>query len=204
MALPALCDVLSSTALPGDPLATALAILFEPSPILFTKLVPHLATSLGTVSNDIASYRDIINVAVGIMRNWDNELGSQVIVGHPRIGENRNLSNLSANEQGAGSTSVSVTSPEVLARLAHLNSCYERRYPGLRYITFVNGRSRAVIAEEMEGVLEIGHSLSADEPPVDSFEPVDTKSAAWKLELDRAIVDMGRIAESRLTALGVE
>jgi 2-oxo-4-hydroxy-4-carboxy--5-ureidoimidazoline (OHCU) decarboxylase len=91
-----------------------------------------------------------------------------------------------------------------LARLAHLNSCYERRYPGLRYITFVNGRSRAVVAEEMEVVLQVGHSLSPDEPPVNSFEPVDKNSAAWRSELDRAIVDMGRIAESRLAALGVE
>jgi len=201
MALPALHDVLLSTALPGDPLATALALLFEPSLILFTKLVPQFATRLGMASNGIASYRDIIQVAIGIMRNWDDEPRSQVIVGHPRIGENRSLSNLSANEQGASSA---MTSPEVLARLAHLNECYERRYPGLRYITFVNRRSRAIIAKEMETVLGIEHSLSPDEPPVDSFEPVDTKSDAWRRELDRAILDMGRIAESRLTALEVE
>lgn len=31
-----------------------------------------------------------------------------------------------------------------------LNSLYEESYPGLRYTTFVNGRSRAEIAQEME------------------------------------------------------
>lgn len=31
-----------------------------------------------------------------------------------------------------------------------LNSLYEEMYPGLRYTTFVNGRSRAAIASELE------------------------------------------------------
>ena len=201
--LPPLCDVLSSSTHLDDALAKALPLLFEPSPVLFSTLVPQLASCLRSWSKDdpIASYRDIIRVAIGVMGGWGDELRSQFITGHPRIGENKNLSNLSAMEQGAG---VSATSPDVLARLAHLNSCYERRYSGLRYITFVNGRSRAVIAEEMEDVLGIEHSLSPDEPPVDSLKPVDANGAAWRAELDRAIVDIGRIAESRLRSFGVE
>ena len=85
-----------------------------------------------------------------------------------------------------------------------MNACYEYRYPGLRYITFVNGRSRAVIMEEMEGVLGFEGSLSASEPAVDSVKKMDVGGKEWKAELSRAVTDVGRIAKSRLRTLGVE
>jgi len=91
----------------------------------------------------------------------------------------------------------------VLARLAHLNACYERRYLGLRYITFVNGRSRGAIAEEMEDVLGVEHSLSPDQPDIGGIESVSVGGVEWKAELDRAVADVGQIAKSRLRALGV-
>ena len=132
--------------------------------------------------------------------NWDLSAQSQFISGHPRIGENKNISKLSAKEQGSG---VVPTSPEVLARLGHLNACYEIRYPGLRYITFVNGRTRLAIAQEMEDMLGIPHSLSPDDPSLDSISFVDTSSEEWKTELGRAVLDIGSIAKSRLGALGL-
>ena len=79
-------------------------------------------------------------VASNVISGWDDDLKTQFIAGHPRIGEVNGLSQLSAQEQAA-----KATPPEVLARLAHLNTCYENHYPGLIYITFVNGRSRAQI-----------------------------------------------------------
>jgi len=108
------------------------------------------------------------------------------------------MSNLSAKEQGA------ITSPEVLGRLAHLNACYEYTYPGLRYITFANGRNRAAIAEEIEDVLGIEHSLQSGEPPLQMFEAVDVGGKKWIDELNRAVQDVGRIAKNRLKSLGVE
>ena len=99
---------------------------------------------------------------------------------------------------------AAATPPEVLARLTHLNACYEYKYPGLRYITFVNGRSRAVIMEEMEGVLGFERSFSASEPTVNSVKKVDVGGKEWKVELNRAVIDVGRIAQSRLGTLGVE
>ena len=72
------------------------------------------------------------------------------------------------------------------------------------YITFVNGRSRAEIKDEMEEKLGLEHSTDPDVPPVESIERVEVGGVEWKSELERAVGDVGRIAKSRLGALGVE
>ncbi|KAF8817482.1 hypothetical protein BYT27DRAFT_7074706 [Phlegmacium glaucopus] len=184
----------------SNALAAALEILFEHSPILINTLEPQLRAILKS-SSPLESYTQLIDSALAQIATWDLSAQSQFIAGHPRIGENKNLSKLSAKEQGSGG--VIPTSPEVLARLGHLNACYEVQYPGLRYITFVNGRTRLAIAEEMEDMLGILHSLSPDDPPLDAISPVDISSEEWKRELDRAVLDIGRIAKSRLGALRV-
>ena len=183
----------------SNALAAALDILFEHSPVLINTLEPQLRTMLKS-SPLLDSYTQLIDYALAQIMSWDLSAQSQFISGHPRIGENKNLSNLSAKEQGSG---VVPTSPEVLARLSHLNACYEIRYPELRYITFVNGRTRLAIAEEMEDMLCFPHCLSPDDPPFETICPIDISSEEWKRELDRAVLDIGRIAKSRLEALGV-
>ena len=190
----------------SNALAVALEILFEHSPVLINTLQPQLIDILKKSTLPLESYTELINYAISQIMTWDLSAQSEFISGHPRIGENKNLSKLSAKEQqgsGSGSGVVIPTSPEVLARLSHLNACYEIRYPGLRYITFVNERSRLEIAEEMEDMLGFPHSLSPDNPPFDTIYPVDISSEEWKRELDRAVHDIGLIAKSRLGALGV-
>jgi 2-oxo-4-hydroxy-4-carboxy--5-ureidoimidazoline (OHCU) decarboxylase len=184
----------------SNALAVALEILFEHSPVLINTLQPQLRDMLNKSSLPLQSYTQLIDYAIAQIMSWDLSAQSQFISGHPRIGENKNLSKLSAKEQGSG---VIPTSPKVLARLSHLNACYEIRYPGLRYITFVNGRTRLAIAEEMEDMLGLPHSLSPDDPPFDTIYPIDISSEEWKRELNRAVVDIGLIAKSRLGALGV-
>ncbi|KAF7370875.1 putative allantoinase 1 [Mycena sanguinolenta] len=149
------------------------------------------------------SYTELLDAALAQVATWSVSTRAKFIAGHPRIGETKNLSVLSAKEQGATPT-VAPTPPEVLARLAHLNACYERRYSGLRYITFVNGRSRAEIAREMEDVLGLPHSLSPDQPPVEEITVIKPETDAWTSELDRAVVDVGRIAHSRLGAMKIQ
>lgn len=166
--------------------------------MLQNKLTPQLADALKNETP--TSYSHVIDIAIQIVQSWEHTLQAEFIAGHPRIGESKNLSSLSAKEQGSTNT-ARATPPEVLARLAHLNACYERRYPGLRYITFVNGRSRAEIAVEIEDVLGIAHSLDEGTPAVESFEPIAVESAEWVAELKRAVVDVGRIAKSRLATL---
>jgi 2-oxo-4-hydroxy-4-carboxy--5-ureidoimidazoline (OHCU) decarboxylase len=199
--LPPLSNILSNPA----ELDAALSILFEPSPILTSTLVPQLSSTLAQ-EPFITSYTELIDIAISTINTWDDELRAQFIAGHPRIGESNDLSNLSAKEQGASTSTdaTAATPPDVLRRLAHLNACYERAYPGLRYITFVNGRSRAVIAEEIEDVLGVEHSLEDGEPPLEMFEAYDAGEERWKDELNRATEDVGRIAKNRLNTLDVE
>jgi 2-oxo-4-hydroxy-4-carboxy--5-ureidoimidazoline (OHCU) decarboxylase len=202
MNLPTLSTILGPSQ-PESPLARALAILFEPSPILLSTLEPQLASFLK--DKQLTSYPQLIDAALDLIASWDASNQSEFIAGHPRIGESKNLSNLSAKEQGATTSSgVIPTPPEVLARLSHLNACYETKYPGLRYITFVNGRTRLAVAEGMEDLLGLKHSLSPDEPPLASLSPVEVKGSEWRAELRRAIQDVGNIAKNRLDILEIE
>ncbi|KAJ6485868.1 Oxo-4-hydroxy-4-carboxy-5-ureidoimidazoline decarboxylase [Mycena sanguinolenta] len=168
-----------------------LRILLE-SDISFAPLLPD-------GNPGFASYTELLDAAMAQVATWSISMRAKFIAGHPRIGETKNLSVLSAKEQGATPT-IAPTPPEVLGRLAHLNACYEHRCPGLRYITFVNGRSRAEIAREMEDVLGLPHSLSPDQPPIEEIAVIEPETDAWRSELDRAVVDVGRIAHSRLGA----
>jgi 2-oxo-4-hydroxy-4-carboxy--5-ureidoimidazoline (OHCU) decarboxylase len=181
-------------------LAIVLTTLFEHSPILISRLEPELATAFRN-GLKISSYSELVELALTHIEAWDIESQTLFISGHPRIGESDKLSSLSAKEQGA--QNINPTSPEVLGRLAHLNQCYETMYPGLRYITFVNGRSRAEILEEMENAMGLEHSLSPGSPVLGDLVAVDVTSEAWRSELTRAICDVGRIAQSRLKALGI-
>ncbi len=188
--LPPLQEIQSSQ----EVLSQVLTILFEHSPILQSTLLPQLFTNLPPLT----SYGQLIDLSLSQLGTWDDSLRAQFIAGHPRIGETKALSSLSSKEQGG----AALTPPAVLARLGHLNACYEARYPGLRYITFVNGRSRAAIAEEMEDRLGLAHSLSHREPDLASIAALSVEDPPWRSELGRAVGDIGLIAHSRLRALG--
>ncbi|EIN11544.1 hypothetical protein PUNSTDRAFT_98678 [Punctularia strigosozonata HHB-11173 SS5] len=193
--LPLIADLLSNPTNNAPALAQTLAILFEPTPVLYSHLLPQLVTYLNAFR--ITTYSELIDASVSIIQSWDCGLQAQFIAGHPRIGEVGGLSKLSAAEQA-----TKATSPAVLARLAHLNACYEHVYPGLRYITFVNGRTRAEVLEEMEAALGLRHSLLPDQPPIAELQVVSTDSNEWVSEMQRAVVDVGRIAKSRASSLG--
>lgn len=170
----------------NDDLSHNLSLLFEPSPVLINVLVPQLT---GILSNQPVpvSYASLIDLALKQMSTWQPNLRAQFVAGHPRIGAVKIASGLSAKEQGAA------TSPETTELLANLNLEYERRFPGLTYITFVNGRSREEIA------LEIQERMKGLEKDV-----AEENSAAWVKEVDRAVTDVGLIAKSRLRGLGAE
>ncbi|KAI6164451.1 Oxo-4-hydroxy-4-carboxy-5-ureidoimidazoline decarboxylase [Pisolithus thermaeus] len=181
-------------------LKSVLTLLFEESDVIQKTLVPELLVSLGSEIPlaQPADFDRIIDESIRLIHHWNPDLQAHFIAGHPRIGETKNLSVLSSKEQSGGTSAAAPTPPEVLLRLQHLNACYEHVYPGLRYITFVNGRSRATIAEEMEDKLGIRRSLLPDQPPVESLVPVEANSRPWLAELHRAVEDVGRIAKSRL------
>jgi len=114
-----------------------------------------------------------------------------------------------------------------------LNAFYEETFPNLRYITFVNGRTRAEIVPELEvnipplspPSIHLTHSLahysqgilslSLPPPSQDAGEMRFTElrkqvrikpvgSGPWREELKRDLKAMWDIARSRLEKLGVE
>jgi len=180
--LASLADCKASTEALSDTLST----LLEPSPTL-NLVVNHFASEPGSTLDQCQTYADLIDKVFDVIGHMDADAKARFIAGHPRIGETRNLSSLSAKEQAARATP-----PEVLEKLSRLNAAYEALYPKLRYITFVNGRSRLQIAEEMEAALAtVAH-------------PADVYSAEWEKELGRALNDVKLIAKSRLKSFNVE
>ena len=140
------------------------------------------------------------------------------------IGEVEGMSKMSGKEQGGSTVTPNVVLDRygltgryrlTMGRLAHLNVLYCVTYPGLRYITFVNGRPRAAIVPEMEGVLDLPISpqplpedFSTREPAADSGgiqqRIRDLESDEWKRECERGLGDVWRIGRARLTGLGLK
>ncbi|KIK55386.1 hypothetical protein GYMLUDRAFT_47943 [Collybiopsis luxurians FD-317 M1] len=224
---------------PNSPLAATLSALYEPSEVLISSLVPQVygilksqsgrersgsddaSSTLDATGITITSYTELIDLSMSVVRSWDVDLRAAFIKGHPRIGETRKevlaKSKFSSREQGiegdlseSKSAAPPTTPPAVLARLSHLNTFYEHRYPGLVYIVFVNGRSREEIVRVLEGHLGLAHvylelaeleSINGDDE-LDNVSPVQRGSKEWIEELDRAVKDIGLIAKSRVRNLG--
>ncbi len=199
--LPLVSEIYASKDLSRDgPLARAFATLFEPSSALFEFLVPSVGAIVANPGSPSRvpqrTYNALIDIAISELDGWPHGQQTGFLGGHPRIGEIKGLSALSASEQAAHATP-----PEVLARLLELNEEYERRYPGLRYITFVNGRSRKMIVVEMEEKLGI---LGDGWEKGDNKDVYRQGSDGWVTEVRRALKDIGDIAKSRLAALKVD
>ncbi|WVR08574.1 hypothetical protein IAU60_005629 [Kwoniella sp. DSM 27419] len=192
-------------------LESLLVLLFEPSDALRLLLVPSVLLRLTARSEPPASYNQLIDICQQVAGDWTWDEKAEFISGHPMIGEVKGLSKLSGKEQGGAVP----TRPVVLDRLAHLNQLYCTVFPGLRYITFVNGRPRSAIIPELESVLGIStspDSLPDDypvkEPALDSAEVQSTVKKpgtdAWKKECERGLGDVWLIGRARLKGLGLD
>lgn len=129
-----------------------LSHLFEPSPAL-TELVPPLLSS--TPPSSYADFVSTIRVAlldlVANPTETTTPLLLNVLSSHPRLGAKKVDSAHSQAEQKSLQGSV-----EEAEKLRALNEEYEAKFPGLRYVVFVNGRSREVIMENMRARIDRG------------------------------------------------
>ncbi|MFN8525619.1 MAG: 2-oxo-4-hydroxy-4-carboxy-5-ureidoimidazoline decarboxylase [Chloroflexota bacterium] len=143
--VPTLVPIEQLNALPPDQLAHALKPLFEAA--------RPLAEALAT-RRPFASYQELLQAARAVSAELDEPDRIEVINAHPRIGENaaqvRATSALSYREQGyEAEAGMSLSETQRLyADLASLNAAYEQKF-GFRFVVFVNGRPKAVIAEIM-------------------------------------------------------
>lgn len=87
----------------------------------------------------------------------DRDILVGILGSHPRLGQPKgtaaeHLSELSKREQA----NLNTGAEEQAEKLRLLNAEYEAKFPGLRFVTFVNGRSRDVIMEEMRARIDRG------------------------------------------------
>lgn len=98
---------------------------------------------------------------------------SKIVSAHPRLGPSKDkLSSHSSSEQKS-----LAGSEEEARKLAELNLLYEKAFPGLRYVVFVNGRSRESVMENMMQRIERG---DIQKEKAEAFE------AMCDIALDRA------------------
>jgi 2-oxo-4-hydroxy-4-carboxy--5-ureidoimidazoline (OHCU) decarboxylase len=160
-------DIAGLSTLPEDDLTSVLDLLFEPTLDLHALAVPTIRSiTFNSYDELIDTLRDqLLTIQKTVHPDPSGRQPLLNILGaHPRLGEKKVHSAQSASEQAQlqGETE----------QLAALNREYEEKFPGLRYVVFVNGRGRDVImsnmrqridrgdmaAEEVEGI-EVGHPV---------------------------------------------
>ncbi|KAI1822516.1 Oxo-4-hydroxy-4-carboxy-5-ureidoimidazoline decarboxylase [Xylaria intraflava] len=140
-------------ALPQDSQSAVLTALFEPSKDLEVLALPlppaqsysALIASIKAILDDLAASAASAPAAQATLHSI---LGS-----HPRLGAKKVDSAQSRAEQAQLNKGGDESEGE---RLAALNREYEARFPGLRYVVFVNGRGRDVVMGDMRRRIERG------------------------------------------------
>lgn len=139
--------------LPDEQLTNVLDLLFEPSPPLHALSLPLLrSTTFPAYDTLIAA----VNAQLSALAQSDDpkhvdEL-SEILCSHPRLGEKKVESEQSRAEQAQ----LQKGAEEEKEQLAALNREYEQKFPGLRYVVFVNGRARPAIMENMRTRIDRG------------------------------------------------
>ncbi|KAK5078854.1 hypothetical protein LTR51_001047 [Lithohypha guttulata] len=111
--------------------AKVLDLLFEPCTQLHTLSVESLK------ENKFDDYTELIRFVGGQLQDLyhsrlesDQKWLNDILVAHPRLGENKVDSEQSRKEQAQ----LNQGDPEEARKLADLNQAYEEKFPGLRYV----------------------------------------------------------------------
>lgn len=144
--------------LTSQPKATqeeALTHLFEPCETLNAIVTSQVLVPEN--QGQMKSYKDMIELVRKTLNNIldtddKDPRVSKIIAAHPRLGAPKNVK-LSAHSE-AEQANLKAASEAQAAKLSELNKKYEETFPGLRYVVFVNGRTREVIMENMIARIE--------------------------------------------------
>lgn len=166
----------SLPSLPDPEKVEVLDHLFEPCPTLSQLLLPRVFTQ------SYASYAAFLEASRDALLAYLNEEEAKdavspkiakIISAHPRLGPSKDkLSSHSTSEQKS-----LLGSEEEAQKLADCNKLYEQTFPGLRYVVFVNGRSRETIMENMKTRIHRGNI---------KLERQEAFNAMCDIALDRA------------------
>lgn len=121
-------------------------LLFEASPALHAIAVPIIqGTACSTYDQLVNNIQTALYEMASESSDDQDDFLKQVLGSHPRLGSQSTSSVMSIREQSG----LHSHGPAVLESLHMLNQAYEDAFPGLIFVTFVNGRDYTVIMDEM-------------------------------------------------------
>ncbi|GAB7339251.1 hypothetical protein MBLNU457_5906t1 [Dothideomycetes sp. NU457] len=129
--------------LPAAEQTAVLDLLFEPSPPLHALVKPILQSSHSSYTALINQIRSSLHSLLSSSSPSSLSTLDAILQSHPRLGASKVDSAQSRAEQ------ASLGNAAEGERLRHLNEEYEVTFPGLRFVVFVNGRSREVVMDDM-------------------------------------------------------
>ncbi|KAI5919012.1 Oxo-4-hydroxy-4-carboxy-5-ureidoimidazoline decarboxylase [Camillea tinctor] len=144
---PSLPPISSLPTASTETITSALDTLFEPSPDIHALALPYIQQ--GSNPNPFPSYASLIqHIGAQLLQlcsSSDKAALHRILGSHPRLGAQKVDSAQSRAEQAQ----LNSDDADTRAKLQALNDEYEARFPGLRYVVFVNGRSRPAVMENM-------------------------------------------------------
>ncbi|KAF2734114.1 hypothetical protein EJ04DRAFT_252739 [Polyplosphaeria fusca] len=153
--MPSLPAVETLSHLPDSDLQNVLDLLFEPSPPLHALSLPVLrSATFPTYETLITAVGSQLAALAASHEPQHVEKLSEILCSHPRLGDKKVDSEQSRTEQAQLQKGGDDEGEK--ERLAQLNKEYEERFPGLRYVVFVNGRSRPAVMENMRQRIDRG------------------------------------------------
>ena len=142
--------------------AAILDLLFEPSTQLHTLSAPLLQQEQYQSYDELIAAIGVQLTDLSVTPSSSDTIWLQDILGsHPRLGAKKVESAQSQAEQAQLQGGANEAE-----QLHALNEEYERAFPGLRYVVFVNGRSRPVIMEEMRKRIAEGNIKDEQEAAI--------------------------------------
>lgn len=184
--MPVLPSLSNLSSVPQEQQIHVLDTLFEPSPELHTLMDPVLGSeSFSSYTGLIDAVGSQLEVLLGSRSSTDKQVLVKILGSHPRLGRppptttagggGEPLSELSKKEQDSLGT---IATDKQMEQLGLLNHEYEEKFPGLRFVyvvlrwfiyasehgtltgnssrTFVNGRDRDTIMQEMRARIARG------------------------------------------------
>lgn len=150
MESPSLPSIVDLQSLSDAEKSKTLDFLFEPSPEIHSTLIPVITEKQYGSYDDLieAGRQKFLSIAAKSTAANPDPILLSILGSHPRLGAKKVESAQSVAEQAK----LGGESEE----LARLNREYEEKFPGLRYVVFVNGRGRPEIMEDMKVRMQRG------------------------------------------------
>lgn len=152
-----------------------IARLFEDSQELLNVVTPLLSSTtpdtyelcISRVRQELKSLAPSLHKPADPSNVANHRRLDAILNAHPRLGEKK--ANLSASSAAEQANLQSSTDQAQAKELDRLNTEYETRFEGLRYLVFVNGRGRPEVFDDMRRRIDRGDAWAERMEAVDAL-----------------------------------